>query len=140
MTRIDGASGIAALIRAQALEQARLRQAQGQGEQARSAGGPAKEGSGDSRVLAPLLRRLKGMDAADPDRRRKAFRMFMEATLVRELGDALQADPQFPAFVDQVLQRMEDDPELQEASLEAADHLLEEAARWSDAGPDASPR
>lgn len=140
MTRIDGASGIAALIRAQALEQARLRQAQGQGEQARSAGGPAKEGSGDARVLAPLLRRLKGMDAADPDRRRKAFRMFMEATLVRELGDALQADPQFPALVDQVLQRMEDDPELQAASLEAADHLLAEAARWSDADPEASPR
>ena len=65
---------------------------------------------------------------------------FMEATLVRELGDALQADPQFPVLVDQVLQRMEDDPELQAASLEAADHLLEEAARWSDAGPDASPR
>ena len=106
MTRIDGASGIAALIRAQALEQARLRQAQGQGEQARSAGGPAKEGSGDARVPAPLLRRLKGVDAADPDRRRKAFRMFMEATLVRELGEALQADPQFPALVDQVLQRM----------------------------------
>lgn len=140
MTRIDGASGIAALIRAQALEQARLRQAQGQGEQARSAGGPAKEGSGDARVPAPLLRRLKGVDAADPDRRRKAFRMFMEATLVRELGEALQADPQFPALVDQVLQRMEDDPELQAASLEAADHLLEEAARWSEEGPDASPR
>lgn len=65
---------------------------------------------------------------------------FMEATLVRELGDALQADPQFPALVDQELQRMEDDPELQAASLEAADHLLEEAARWSDAGPDGSPR
>ncbi|WP_343740218.1 hypothetical protein [Delftia tsuruhatensis] len=140
MTRIDGASGIAALIRAQALEQARLRQAQGQGEQARSAGGPAKEGSGDARVPAPLLRRLKGVDAADPDRRCKAFRMFMEATLVRELGEALQADPQFPALVDQVLQRMEDDPELQAASLEAADHLLEEAARWSEEGPDASPR
>ncbi|MDR3017435.1 MAG: hypothetical protein LBV56_18570 [Delftia acidovorans] len=140
MTRIDGASGIAALIRAQALEQARLRQAQGQGEQARSADGTAKEGSGDARVLAPLLRRLKGMDAADPDRRRKAFRMFMEATLVRELGEALRADPQFPGLVDQVLQRMEDDPELQAASLEAADHLLEEAARWGDEGPDASPR
>lgn len=139
MTRIDGASGIAALIRAQALEQARLRQAPAQGEQARSAS-PAKEGSSDPHVQAHLLRRLKSLDAADPDRRRKAFRMFMEATLVRELGDALQADPQFPALVDQVLQRMEDDPELQAASMDAADHLLEEAARWSDAGPDGPPR
>lgn len=140
MTRIDGASGIAALVRAQALEQARLRQAQAQGEQARFAGSPAKEGSSDPHVQAHLLRRLKSLDAADPDRRRKAFRMFMEAALVRELGEALQADPQFPGLVDQVLQRMEDDPELQAASLEAAEHLLEEAARWNDAGPDALPR
>lgn len=139
MTRIDGASGMATLIRAQALEQARLRQAQnqgqGQGGQARSADRAGQGEAADALLQAHLLRRLKGIDAADPDRRRKAFRMFMEATLVRELGAQMPGDPQFPALVDQVLERMDADPELKAASMEAADLLLAQAGSWGEAGP-----
>jgi hypothetical protein len=141
MTRIDGASALAALVRAQALEQARLRQTQGQGaQQSRPSGRPAPGVAADSHVQAHLLRRLKGVDAADPDRRRKAFRMFMEATLAKELGEQVQADPQFQALVDQVLQRMGADPELDAASLEAADFLLAQVGHGRDPGTDALRR
>jgi hypothetical protein len=135
MTRIDGTSAIVAQIRAQALEQARLRQSQGHGEPARPADRAVRQEAGDDPLQAQLLRRLKGIDAADPDRRRKAFRMFMETTLARELGEAVQGDPRFPALVDQVLERMDADPQTKAASLEAADLLLAQAGSWGEAGP-----
>lgn len=127
MTRIDGASGLAALIRAQALEQARSRHAADPKTDAGAGDKAVKKGLGESLVQSSLLQRLRGLDAQDPDRRRMAFRLFMEDALLREWGAAMQADPRFPGLVDQVLERMQADPELNAASLEAAELLLAQA-------------
>lgn len=128
MTRIDGASGMAALIRAQALEQARSRHAAGPKTDAGEGDSAVKKSLGDGRLQASLLQRLRSLDAQDPDRWRKAFRMFMEDALLREWGASMQADPQFPGLVDQVLERMLADPALTAASREAAELLLAQAA------------
>ena len=99
--------------------------------------------SGAIRHLGLLERNrqlVSGIDASDPDRRRKAFRMFMESTLARELGESMQSDPQFAALVDQVLERMQADPQLDAACLEAADILLDQAGPSGDRRPAASPR
>lgn len=128
MTRIDGASGMEALIRAQALEQARPRQTVQSQAGAGGARPTAKQVLGNSRLQANLLQRLGRIDVLDPDRRRKAFRMFMEDALLRAWGESIQSDPQFPGLVDQVLERMQADPELSVACLEAAEVLLAQAA------------
>lgn len=61
--------------------------------------------------LATLIEtrvRLIGRD--DPKRGRKAFRVFVEAVLLSNLGDALVNDPQFHQMVDDVQGALESDP------------------------------
>lgn len=119
MTRIDTASRIAAVIRRQA---DMLRDA---ARAAAAGSGSTRTGAARSETLADVVaRRIGAIDAADPDRRRKAFRVFLESVLLAELGEALINDPAFYQIVDQVLAAMEADEELAPAIDEAAGLLL----------------
>jgi hypothetical protein len=71
-----------------------------------------------------IARRVQAIDPGDPDRRRKAFRVFLESVLLAELGEALINDPGFYQLVDQVQSRMQTDADLARAMDEAADLLL----------------
>lgn len=131
MTRIDGASNLAALLRAQLAEQVRLKGPRRVGVTAQALSDQDNnkaekfEGSGLSLSLqARLLQRLQAIDGSDPDRRRKAFRAFMEMNLLGEFGDAMQSDPQFEHLLDQVIEQMQTDQQIAAAALEAADMLL----------------
>jgi|RhiMetdeSRZDD1v2_1073273.scaffolds.fasta_scaffold28777_4 hypothetical protein len=70
----------------------------------------------DRHVAATLEQRVRqriaqiGPDC--PQRRRRALRVIVEASLLQEFGERLDSDPAFHEMVEQVVQTMEDDPAL----------------------------
>lgn len=99
----------------------------------------AQAGSASSKTKAPtarrgrpgaedlataLARRIAAIDKSDPDRRRKAFRVFLESVMLDEWGAQLINDPAFHQLVDTVQAQMETSPELRAMMSEAADRLL----------------
>ncbi|SFD93302.1 hypothetical protein SAMN04489710_10970 [Paracidovorax konjaci] len=71
--------------------------------------------------------RLSAIGDGDPDRRRKAFKIFLETTLVNEFGHVLRGSTDFDSLVDQVASQMFEDPTLRAACEVAADSLLSAA-------------
>jgi hypothetical protein len=65
----------------------------------------------------------------DPQRRRKAFRVFLESVLTAEMGTDLVNDPAFHRLVDDVQRTMEADTERAAAMERAGDFLLAQAQR-----------
>jgi hypothetical protein len=124
LTGIDPASQLAALIRVQV---ASLKQRRGaaRATPASARDAPAADASND--LSAVVAQRIRAIPAGDPQRERKAFRLFLETVLLAELGESLVNDPSFAVMVDHVQQQMESDPKLKEASLEAARALLKSA-------------
>jgi hypothetical protein len=75
--------------------------------------------------LAGLIRlRVAGIGDDDPQRGRKAFRVFLEAVLLSTLGDTLSNDPKFFQMVDDIQNTMEADPECSALVRTAIGHLL----------------
>ena len=74
-----------------------------------------------------VLQRIRAIAPDDPQRRRKAFRIFMESVLLKQLGRSLLGDLEFNRLVDKVVQQIEEDPGLQEGSLSAAEILIEQS-------------
>lgn len=124
MTRIDAAGELAALIRRQ------FGQARAQGTQLPAvpvAAPPATKGRARTPAessAALIAQRVRAIPAEDPQRRRKAFRIFLESALLNELGDSLINDPSFYRLVDQVEEQMTANPQLSEAIDAAAEMLL----------------
>lgn len=76
-------------------------------------------------AFTELLKRVASLAPDDHERERKAFRYFLEAALISDMGTNLINDPKFHQLVDIVQQRMEAQPELLAASRRAARLLLE---------------
>jgi hypothetical protein len=79
---------------------------------ARQAGAsPAAQASRRSArsVSAGMAQRIAAIAPDDPDRPRKAVRIYLEAELAREFGPGLLNDPEFPTLLDAVQQRMQED-------------------------------
>ena len=74
-----------------------------------------------------VAQRIRSIERADPQRERKALRVFLETMLLAELGQQLAADPSFTQMVDHVQAQMESDPDLAEAARDAAQVLLKNA-------------
>lgn len=88
---------------------------------------PAGLKAGAQWMLEPKwVQRLQGISRDDPERKRKAFRIFLESVLEKELGAVLQSDIKFSQVVEQVLQQIESDAELNENSLLAGETLLQQ--------------
>ncbi|MGM9486043.1 hypothetical protein [Ideonella sp. YS5] len=83
----------------------------------------ARKGAADD-LATSIARKVAGIDKRDPDRRRKAFRAFLEALMVDEWGPALLNDPGFQQLVDTVQAQMESQAALKAPIEEAADRLL----------------
>jgi hypothetical protein len=116
---IDPANHLAALIRVQV---AALRQRQG------GAPSSAPQPAEASRDLASVVaERIGAIPRDDPERERKAFRLFLETVLLSELGESLVGDASFAVMVDHVQRQMESDPQLKQASLNVARVLLRSA-------------
>jgi hypothetical protein len=98
--------------------------------QARAAGAAA---SPRSYRVAPaaaflLARRIGAIARADPDRRRKAVRVFLEAEFARAFGAGLLNDPGFPRLLDAVQQQMQEDAQAAAAVHALGELLLRQAA------------
>lgn len=123
MTRIDAAARLAEIIRRQ-VDAARDagRRPPTAGSRPRTPDGAASTSSG--LLAAVVARRIRAIDETDPDRRRKAFRVFLESVLLAELGQTLINDPGFYQLVEQVQVQMEADTGLAQAIDEAGELLL----------------
>lgn len=71
--------------------------------------------------------RVKSIDPNDPQRGRKAFRIFLETVLLSQLGENLINDPKFYQMVDDIQNAMESDPAVNLQIDTAVAHLLSAA-------------
>ena len=74
-----------------------------------------------------IEQRVRQIGADDPQRGRKAFRVFLEAVLLSHFGEALVADPKFFQLVDEVQGSLEADPASSELVASAVAHLTGQA-------------
>ncbi len=125
MTPLDPANPLAALIRVQ-VASLRKREA-GRSAGSPSQAAPTEQAGGAGDLAGVVAQRIRAIPEDDPDRERKAFRLFLETVLLSELGEQLVSDPSFTVMVDHVQRQLESDPELAQASREAARALLKSA-------------
>jgi len=127
MTTIDPSSRLLAQIRAQALD---WKQRLGERREAAPREEPAKsvaaEGAQD--WMAQVARAVVAIEPDDPNRRRRAFRIYLQAVLARECGIRQVDDAGFQGLIDRVQETMEADPRLRSAIETAGDMLLQSAA------------
>ena len=130
MSALSPTDGLASQIAAAVAE---IRARSGAGvQQAAQAGTARKQGptkhSDTARVFNQgqyLAGRLKTIDPDDAQRRSRAFRYFLESTLLSELGSDLLNDPAFYQLVDQVQAAMQANPTLADAIAAAGEYLLD---------------
>ena len=76
-------------------------------------------------AAAPALaQRIASIAQDDPDRRRKAVRIVLEAELAREFGAQLLNDPRFPEMLDAVQRQMQHDAQAARAVHNLGEWLL----------------
>lgn len=95
---------------------------------ARGKAAPASGSAVMEDVAALVARRVQALDRDDPDRHRKAFRVFLESVLLAEFGAGLVNDAGFHRLVDDVQAEMQSDRELAAQIRGAATSLLGERA------------
>ena len=120
MSSIDRLGPLLAQLRAQALAWKR-RAPEAEPESSEKAQGGTEPGSD---WLARVAQGVVAIPRDDPRRPRRAFRIYLEALLARELGIQHPEESGFQELVDRVLETMEADPRLQEAVTKAGDMLL----------------
>jgi hypothetical protein len=80
------------------------------------------------RLAARLAQRIQAIDPDHPQRRRQAFRLYIEYGLIGRLGEETGNDANFTTLVDQIVRGMSQMPSIQEDIDTAADVLLEHVA------------
>ncbi|MFL6676161.1 MAG: hypothetical protein ACJ8LG_23065 [Massilia sp.] len=81
-----------------------------------------------------ILERVLAVDPADPDGRRKAFRLFLESVLAHELGPDLLTDAAYNQVVEKVHQTMDKNEALSSAMDKAGEFLLDAARQKTGLG------
>lgn len=122
MTRIDPSAQLLAQIRAQALTVKKQVGERGPAQRSEQQRPVIAEAKGD--WLAQVALAVKGISPDDPQRKRKAFRLYLQAVLARECHVSASDDPGFKELVDRVQDAMEADPRLRAAIASAGDVLL----------------
>ncbi len=115
---IDGIGRLAQLIQQRAVSGPRT------GNTGRTGHTATARKTAEPPAFTELLQRVASLAPDDQERERKAFRYFLEAALLSDLGANLINDPKFHQLVDIVQQRMEAQPDLLAASQRAARLLL----------------
>ena len=90
----------------------------------RAVAAPRQERYAPDQLATLIETRVKQIGRDDPKRGRKAFRVFVEAVLLSNLGEDLVNDPQFHQMVDQVQGALETDPECAKMVAQAMEFLL----------------
>ena len=126
MSGIDSVQQIVATIRAGIAVRANSADPHSRSEQMRranrkSVGSPALQ---QQRTGNLINQRVKALDPDDPNRGRKAFRIFLESVLLAEFGETLINDPKFYQMVDEIQRVMEEDSRIADAISKAVANLL----------------
>lgn len=124
MSGLDPTNHLAALIRVQV---ASLRRRQDIKSPVGKRQPVITDAPSTSDLATVVAQRIRCIAPDDPQRERKAFRIFLETVLLSELGQELVGDPAFARMVDHVQSQMEGDPELAKSSGDAARLLLRSA-------------
>ena len=127
MPPVDPANQLAALIRVQVAELRRRQETKSKPSGQRSQPEAVASPSSPPDLGAVVAQRIRSIDAGDPQRERKALRMFLETVMLAELGQGLANDPSFAVMIDHVQAQFDGDPELAQAAHEAAQVLLKNA-------------
>lgn len=106
MTTIDPRSSVVAALQARL---AALRPKAAASAPGAAAARTQAQSAGAGAAAAVLARRIAALDPSDPDRRRKAVRLFLEGELARTFGAALLNDPSLPDLLDAVQAQMQQD-------------------------------
>jgi hypothetical protein len=78
----------------------------------------------DRNLTALIETRVRQIGRDDPQRGRKAFRVFLEAVLLTQLGEELMNDPRFYQLLDDVQLALETDASSASLVKQAVDQLL----------------
>jgi hypothetical protein len=119
---IGAVSELVAVIQGQLAARSPARKARGRGAE-RTATRYAPD-----QLTALIEQRVRQIGADDPQRGRKAFRVFLEAVLLSHFGEAMVADPKFFQMVDEVHDGLESDPACKQLIATAIAHLVAKAA------------
>lgn len=85
---------------------------------------PPPSGQEPATIQQMMAARVRALSPDDPERQRKAFRIFLESVLTQAFGRERLDDRGFDQMVSTVLLRMEGDAELHAALREAGELLL----------------
>lgn len=80
----------------------------------------------DENIASLIGTRIANIATDDPQRGRKAFRVFLEVVLVSEFGEVMLNDPQFHQLLDDVHAAMDADPACSPLIGSAITHLVNE--------------
>ncbi len=116
MTTLSPVTQLVAAIRSQLGATAPLRPAKG--------GRPAARGQGAQDLAGLIELRVAQIAADDPQRGRKAFRVFLEAVLLAHFGARVANDARFHQMLDDIQQAMEAEPASRELVEQAVAYLL----------------
>lgn len=125
MSSISNVSQLVSVIRAQFAARMEVAQTKKSpsGQSGKSPG--VSSGTYSAQNLESLIGlRIKSINRDDPDRGRKAFRIFLEAILLSHFGENLLNDPGFYQLVDDVQLSMERDPDIGKLVETAIDRLV----------------
>ncbi|TFY97071.1 hypothetical protein [Ramlibacter humi] len=124
MTFIDASQRLALLLRTQVPA---FRAQQGRMRGKAQAAEPSADQPSD--LAGVVAQRIQALAANDPDRKRKALRIFLESLLLQQLGPQLLHDSSFSSMVDAVQGQIQADPETASAAEALSDLLVRGGAR-----------
>jgi len=93
--------------------------------------------SADVQIKQMVALRVRALSPDDPQRQRKAFRLFLESILMQTFGRERIDGLAFDQMVDAVMRKMETDSELHAAMREAGGLLLADATPSTPTSPPA---
>lgn len=76
-----------------------------------------------------LAAQVAALDAADPDRKQKAVRLFLESELAREFGAAVLNDPAFSGMLAAIQEQMRADTQVGQAMESLGEWLVSGSLR-----------
>jgi hypothetical protein len=125
MTKIESASQLAEIIRQQVSSLRQTSRKLSDKARANESSDVSKNKRRSQYDIASIVaQRVQAIDPDDPNKAHKAFRIFLEAVLLAEIGDELINDPGFYQMIEKIQQQMESDTELSALIKQAAAILL----------------
>lgn len=120
---ISNLSQLVEVLRRQLASRPESERATTRGSVSQSADKP-NPGSAFNDIQANIRDKVAAINSDDPDRRKKAIRIFIESVLYQEFGDRVIHDPRLYSLASEVQQSMEAEPAIKTKLEQLADELM----------------